>query len=323
MTYRFEKYYGDEWIRLPAEVLRQLDRAGEKEIKILLALAGRLSLGPAGEEEIDALLAASYSQKEIGAALAFWRGAGILSASEGEAPALPVPQAPQSAEKRRIDVEEPPLYSPDDLARAAEDPSFKNLVKVAQDKLGKMLNNSEIARLYSFVDYLKLPAEVVMLSIQDCCSRGKNGLRYVSKQLQDFADNGIDTYEKADAELARRRRFDSYSSFVRNLFGFGERSFTAKERDAVNAWQNWGYGEDVLTLAYERTVSSAKKPSIAYMHKILDGWYRNGWLTPEDVQKGRAETEHPAKTYDLDDFFEAAVERTRREAEQLMNEKDD
>ncbi len=316
MSYRFEKFYGDEWIPIPADAVRQMDRAGETDLKILLAAAERLSRGPAEEEELIALLSADFTPEAVSSALAFWRGAGILANDRKKAAkkAAPAPEKePEEAPEKKPMLEHPPYYAPDELARAKEEqPAFQELLKFTEDTYGAFLKRHETEKLYSFLDYYKLSKEAVMLIIGDLAGKDKKSLYYVEKVVKAFADNGFDTYEKADAELARRRRFDEYAKVVRGLFGFGERALTAKEKEAIDAWQKWGFAEDMLTAAYEKTVAAAKKPSVAYMHKILEDWHNNGWQTPADVEKGRIEADHPAKTYDLDDFFEAAVAKSMK-----------
>ena len=317
MKYRFAKYYGDEWLTVPAAALQKMQSAGETDLKVLLASAEYLSRGPVEEEELFSLLSDSFEKDEIEKALAFWRGAEIVvfdgKKSAARKPAKKAEEEAKEAEKKapvRIHAEEPPFYSSRELSDAAEkDPRFKDLVSFTEHKLGKVLNTSETAKLYTFLDYLKLPPEVVMLSVEDCVSRGKGSLRYISAQLEGFANEGIDTYEKAEAHFARRRAFDQYAAGVRKLFGIGDRSLAAKEKEAIDAWQKWGYGEDVLNLAFEKTVSSAKKPTVVYMHKVLEGWHENGWLTADDVKNGKAQFS-PDKTYDVDDFFQAAVNKT-------------
>ena len=320
MKVRFAKFYGDEWMPLPVAVIRKMQNAGETDLKVLLAAAEYLTAGPVEEEELFSLLGGAFERAEIEKALAFWRGADIVVPDGKKSAARKAPVRPAEPEEEkevkkpaRVDAEEPPFYSSVELADAAErNPRFKDLTAFAEEKLGKVLNTSEVAKLYSFLDYLKLPAEVIMLSIEDCASRGKGSLRYVAAQLNGFANEGICTYEAAEAHFARRAAFDQYAGTVRRLFGTGDRSFTAKEKEAIDLWQKWGYGEDVLELAFEKTVSSAKKPTVVYMHKVLESWHQNGWLTAEDVKNGKANGT-PDKSYDIDDFFRAAVSNSMKE----------
>ncbi len=322
MIYRLGKCYPDEALVLPGEVLDKIDQAGEGELRILLFTAGLLSHGGMEEEELIARLAARFETEEILPALAFWRGCGILK-TEGKkkgktakiAPAPEMAAHPEPKEKKVIDADEAPFYSSKDLADAAEAmPDFKNLVSFAEERLEKVLNTSELARLYSFLDYLKMPLDVVMLVMEDCVSRGKKSLRYITKVLTSFQDEGIDTYPKAEAYFARRQESVQYAKHIRSLFGLGDRKLTATEEEILETWRTkFQYGTDMLDAAYEKTVAAAKNPSIKYMHKILENWYQAGATTPEEAAKSQnTGGEKAPKSYDLDDFFQQAVSKGRK-----------
>ena len=314
MTYRIGKCAPDGLLLLPEETLAHTDRTGEEELRILLHLASLLRGGAMEEEEILDALGDRFAAEALRGALGFWRGCGILdTGGEGKKPSRAKREEP---EKKTIDADEAPFYTAKDLADAAQaHPEFKNLVAFAERRLEKVMNASELARLYSFLDYLKMPADVVMLVIEDSAARDKKSLRYITKVLTSFQDEGIDTYEKAEAWVAARQENAVYENFVRTLFGLGTRKLTAAEEEIIRTWRTlYGYGEDVLNAAYEKTVASAKNPSIKYMHKILESWYRDGVKTAEDIGKvaekapGKAE-----KSYDLDDFFQKALSKGRKE----------
>jgi DnaD/phage-associated family protein len=181
-------------------------------------------------------------------------------------------------------------------------------VDYAQKKLNKIFNTSELAKLWSFLDYLKLPTEVVMLVIEDCYNREKTGLRYITKVLNSFHDAGIDSYEKAEAYFVAKEEAVSFQRFVRRLFGLGERKLTRAEEETLSQWQGWAFSEEMLNLAYEKTVASAKNPSIAYMHRILESWHKQGFTSPAETEESRTASGGKAeKSFDSDDFFQAAV----------------
>lgn len=301
-----------DFIMIPEKACELLPAAGKTEICLLIRISQILNRKISSEEDIIAALSGEYSENEIKNALAFWRGAGIFEASEG-AEEISEISAP-AVQKAKIDAEEAPFYSAKQLADAAEqNPDFKNLVSFAEERLEKILNESELARLYSFMDYIGMPASVIMLSIEDCASRGKRSLRYISKQLNDFEENGAITYEKAEELLKLRREMQDYEHYVRKMFGIGDRKLVPKEKKAIEIWQNeWKFGREMLDIAYEKTVSAASKPSISYMDKILEKWHQNGVFAPEDIDKaGKSDADAP-KSYDLADFFEAAVAKKKK-----------
>ena len=326
MVYRLGKCEPDGLILIPGVSLEHIQEAGSTELKVLLTVAALLRGGELEEEEILAETEGVFEKEELLCALAFWRGCGVFTTNSKKgkgkrAAKLSATHATEEGKegepkpKAVIDADEAPFYSAKDLADAAEAvPDFKSLVSFAESRLEKVMNTSELARLYSFLDYLKMPLGVVMLVIEDCASRDKRSLRYITKMLTSFQDEGIDSYEKAEAWFASREEKSRYEGIVRRLFGLGERKLTGAEDEMITAWRcSFGYGEEMLNAAYERTVASAKNPSIRYMHKILESWHRDGFGTPEEVGKGTAKREMAEKSYDLDDYFEKAVSKGRKD----------
>jgi DnaD/phage-associated family protein len=320
MKYRLTEGHPDSFLILPDAVLEKLTDAGEGEIKVLLFSAQLLKYGAMEEADLISNLKETLPEEEIATALAFWRGCGILksdSGKKGKGKKVSLPPQEMVVEekpKKIIDADEAPFYTSKDLAEAAERmPDFKNLVSFAEGRLEKVMNTSELARLYSFLDYLKMPLDVVMLVIEDCVSREKRSLRYITKMLTSFQDDGIDTYEKAEEYFAARQEKTLYEKHVRRLFGLGERKLTSAEDQILDTWRKtYRYGEDMLDAAYEKTVASAKTPSIKYMHKILESWHAAGVNTPDEIGKVKdTATEKTPKSYDLDSFFEKAVSKGR------------
>ncbi len=325
MPYRLAKTAPDALLMLPRDVLDKVDKAGLTEIRLLLHVAARLSARPWTQEELISDLEGAFRRDDVKAALAFWRGVGILENEEEAEPrrakaALPEEEAaPEAARRLMPDPDEPPFYSGVDLEKAAKShPDFKNLVDFAEKRLNKVLNVGETAKLWSFLDYMKMPYAVLLLIIEDCCARGHGNLRYISKAVISFQDQGLDTYEKANAYFLKQTQREKFARKIRNLFGLGDRALTKTEEAHLDEWMAWGFSDEMLDFAYEKTVGAAAKPSINYMHKILLNWHESGVKTLHQAQqatlsKKNAPGERGDKSYDLDAAFEAAVARQRKD----------
>ena len=76
---------------------------------------------------------------------------------------------------------------------------------------------------------------------------------------------------------------------------------------------------DLLTKAYEVTIDGCKgKFSYSYMAKVLDNWHLSGLKTLKDVENSLEQYNSKKQklslsSYDIDDFFEAALERSNEE----------
>ena len=76
----------------------------------------------------------------------------------------------------------------------------------------------------------------------------------------------------------------------------------------------YGFDFDVITKAYEITVNATGKASIPYANAILEKWYSEGLKTVEQVEaylsKAAEEKESAGQSFELDEFFNAAISRS-------------
>ena len=57
-----------------------------------------------------------------------------------------------------------------------------------------------------------------------------------------------------------------------------------KEREFISAWVEMGLSDELIRLAYERTVYQKKAMNWPYMNKILQSWHQAGYQTPAQVE---------------------------------------
>ena len=191
-------------------------------------------------------------------------------------------------------VGERPNYTERDVMGAVDaDHSFRSLYEEVQRLLGRMLNTEELKILLSFVRYLGMAPEVVSLLVCYCKERARlkgssrnPSLRSIEKEAYLWAEKGIDTMEEAiaytQAQYVRRSRL---GRLLEQLQIRGRNLTTAEERYAQQ-WLDWGFDEEAIAMAYERTCVNTGGLSWAYMNKILTRWQEAGMVTGEQVRAG-------------------------------------
>lgn len=102
----------------------------------------------------------------------------------------------------------------------------------------------------------------------------------------------VSKYQRLQAEKAALEKITpqkyplngggSYIRMVTRVTGV-ERALTRPELVCVDRWEADGISEDLLTLAYEKTVAKINKPQFAYMDKMLAGWQEKGLSTSGEV----------------------------------------
>ena len=191
-------------------------------------------------------------------------------------------------------VGERPSYSEYDVSVAMrQDQDFFRLHGEVEKQLGKTLNTEELKILLSFHRYLGLPTEVISLLVSFCKDRARQkgslrnpALRTIEKEAYRWAELGIDTMEEACAYMSRQNLRQSRLGKLMEQLQIRGRSLTAGEERYAQQWLDWGFAEDAIALAYERTCLNTGGLNWAYMNKILASWQKSGLLTAEAVKTG-------------------------------------
>ena len=162
------------------------------------------------------------------------------------------------------------------------------------------------------MDSLRLSPDVIMLAGEYCIAENKASLRYIERTLCDLCDKGITQYAAVEKHFAQIKEYKSFEGKIKTLCGFGARALTKKEAQIVGKWKNaQNVSFELIEAAYEKTIAAIKEPSLAYMEKIIDGWKASGFETPEQVAAADQPGRPTDKSFDTDDFFRAAVSKTR------------
>lgn len=350
---------------LPADVLR---RATADDLRLLLLIC---TPGITSEwDSIDACCAAlmehgAGSAMQIAASLSFWRGVGVLELTEAEAPqaaasaqaavpsAYQPPVAPPAPEptpatnvtlvrhKHTLISEELTHYDQNTLADYLEkNAEIRTYIDECSRVWGRMLNMREVNYLVSTVEELGLGWDFIITlmarSVQEGNMRGVRPSMYaVQREAYRLHDDlGIRTLDGLEEEFRRRDDMNSMQGRLRTLFGMGDRKMTPTETKCFSAWvHDFGYGMDIIELAYNAAVDLHGKPKIIYINAILENWNAQNLRTPADVeamqlahraeqdQKRAAASKKPAPqkpetapagggSFNTSDFFTAAVQRS-------------
>lgn len=198
------------------------------------------------------------------------------------------------AKRLTVATGERPNYTERDVLETLErEPSFRSLYGEIQRRLGKALNTEELKILLSFVRYLGLSPEVISVLICYCKERARQkgstrnpSLRTIEKEAYTWAEQGIDTMEEAAAYIQTQNTRHSRLRNLMELLQIRGRSLTPGEDKYARQWLEWGFEDEVISMAYERTCLNTGGLSWAYMNKILTRWKDAGWRTAQQVRSG-------------------------------------
>lgn len=213
----------------------------------------------------------NLTETQIREALEYWQHKGLLSVT-GKSPMhcnfiLPEPQ-----ESPHV----PALYA--NQGHIAE----------IQAILNRTLTPNEIKTILDFTQVYRLPQSVVLLLIKHCSSENVRGrsvsVSYLEKMAAGWADEAIDTTEKAELKIACYNAAASGAlRVIRRLDTSSGRLPTADELDLYKKWtEEWHFSQDAILLAMSDTTASLK-PSMKYLDAILKSYHEKGIASATDI----------------------------------------
>lgn len=173
-----------------------------------------------------------------------------------------------------------------------KDRALSEMYTHAEMLLAKPLTQNDILTLYSLYDWLGMPVEVILMIIEHAVSLGKKSMRYIETIALSWNELGITTSEAATEYLSSYEQAGKMKRRFKKLLGISGRDLTDTEAGLIAAWsEKMGFSDEMIRLAYEKTVMQTGKASFNYMNAILKDWAEKGIKTPSDTEK----EEKPAK----------------------------
>lgn len=190
-------------------------------------------------------------------------------------------------------------------------------VDEAQRRIGRMFNPREVSILIGLKNYLELDERYIYVLIDHCARVGKTSMRYIETVAFGMYDEGVTDSDELETRLAEREAYATLEGKFRSMTGIKGRRLTAKETRFLNRWSvEMKYGFEMIELAYEITADTQHEYNPAYMNGILERWYAAAITTPEQVSsdaQSHKKAALPSGSFDTDEFFEAALQRSYSE----------
>jgi DnaD/phage-associated family protein len=328
---------------VPASALPYLQRADACCLKVLLYILGTGSVE--GAEQNLGLEGA-----EIDRGVGFWLERGVFSCRRGFLTPVFAPSVDNPVNKVEIAKDSGKSFTSDTKSTKNSDSPAKNstssfaakkdpaampkyniedirklstgnrelafLLEEVSQKLGKMLTNNDVSTLFSLHDWLGLPVDVILMLVGYCLSIGRSSMRYIEKVAITWADEGINTHDRAGKYIAEQEQRHSLENNLRKMMGLGDRSLTKAEREHIARWSGeYRFPLDVIREAYERSVNQTGKVSFPYTNSILRSWHEKGYRNLADVRqetgarRSKSENKADAGDFDYDEY--AALSNAR------------
>lgn len=291
---------------------KHLRMAGKAQLKALLWLY-RNSAREADISEISK--ETGIPADEIDDAMLYWIEAGLVTNEEGKQPSV------HGAEAEKDKTEKPktenineteskpedagsvkPKKSPskpitvkpsvkDISKRLSESHDIRNMFSEVQEIFGRTLGYDAQSSLLILYDHYALPSEVIIMLCNYASTIGKQGsLAYIMKIGADWAENEINTFDRAAEKIGRMEKVNTLWLKFRSLTGLANPKPTVRQSEYFEVWSSdYGFGAELIALAYERTVEKKGSISYGYMNGILRSWHESGFKTTEEVLRAEEE----------------------------------
>jgi DnaD/phage-associated family protein len=185
-------------------------------------------------------------------------------------------------------------YSPDRIIAARQNFRIKDMFEYIKKIYGREPATNEMFTYLDWVDDYGMPPELVILLIDDCCSRGKKDLPYLKQVAKNWFDAGINSLEKANEHNERHK--EKWQKYGKVLSFFRLGAPTQVQEQMLHKWfYEFNYSEDVILRACSFTANTMK-PSFSYLDKIITEWNNKGLKTIQEVEAYITKSDNTAPT---------------------------
>lgn len=306
---------------IPCDVVdKHIKLAGAAQLKVLLFM-----LRYAGQNISVNKIAKALAMDEIDVkdSLRYWVETRIISEQEGKKEGkedIKVKNTTHEetekdscvvAKRQPLRVERPD--SAFVARRINESAEISFLMQEAQVILSRPISGGDSATLLMLHDSDGLPVDVILMIMQYAVNVGKCNMRYIEKMAISWAQEEIDTVEKAEKKIVALENYRKAWTTLEKIIGIEYRSPSAKEDEAANRWINeWNISDELIKEAYDRCINAKGRYILSYIDGIIKRWHSTGVKTlpqvfAEDRQKkssgqGKIKNTNDITSYNIDEY---------------------
>lgn len=280
--------------------------ASKEELRVLLALISKN--GNLGNDTELASLAHTSKARAV-ASLTFWQEAGVIS----EAIATP---ADENIREEYQNGEEPEQRL-ENIAKEIKNKDLASLLSECARLMDKpMLSTSEAKSIVSVYTKYELNEEYIITLAAFLKERSKLSAIKLAKDAEMLVKKGISCLEELEIYLATVASLSSAEWEYKKLLGIYGRSLSDDETKRAERWfYTYGYSEEIIGLAYSITTTATGKQEIAYMDKIITGWYEGGCKTLDDCKTQHEKFKEERRSENAPSSDSSSVKARRKQKE--------
>lgn len=184
---------------------------------------------------------------------------------------------------------------------------FATLYEEIQRRLGKILSVNDFNQLSQIYHQLGLPEDVILILVQHCIDQTaarsgigrKPTMPQIRREAARWVELGIDCAAAAEHYIGEQTRRQTIYARLLPRLGIRGRPPIRREEEHLDRWTGWGFSDDVIALAYERTLFKKQQFDWSYCNGILRNWEKKGLFSVAAIEE--FETRQPQQNRPLDD----------------------
>ncbi|MCH5205810.1 MAG: DnaD domain protein [Oscillospiraceae bacterium] len=232
---------------------------------------------------------------------------------------LTIEEAPKSIETAAAKPKLAPasVSSGEIAARMRQDKEIEFLFHEAEALYARPLRQRDNQTIISLVDHFGLPAGVALMLLKYCFGAGKSSPSYINAVAQDWSDEGVDSIELADAKIRSLEKQNGAEARLREALEMTT-AFSPQQKKLIKIWsEDWGFSEEMILLACNKTVDQLGKWKSSYTNKILENWKSDNIFTPDAANSEKqpvktATGPSAASSFDMDDVMSKIINRYKK-----------
>ncbi|WP_310602814.1 DnaD domain protein [Anaerosporobacter sp.] len=194
---------------------------------------------------------------------------------------LSIPSIPEDNVKESNTFEKL-TYSPSQVEELTNNDEIKWLMNIIEIYLERLLKPTDIQLILFLYENVGFSVELIMYLYEYCVSKNKKNSSYIEAVALRWAEEGVDTVEKAEATAVA---YNANFNAVAKAFGMN-RMPGAIEQKFITTWVNtYAFNIDIIIEACNRTILAVQKPDFKYADKILESWFKKGVHHLADIEK--------------------------------------
>lgn len=175
-----------------------------------------------------------------------------------------------------------PTYSNAQIKALCDHDEIKWLLNIIPVYLDRNLKPTDIQLILYFYETLGFSVELITHLYDYCVSKNKKNIKYIEAVALAWAEEGIDSIEKA--EISSTKYNNTYNA-VNKSFGLN-RIPGAAEKKFIDHWiKVFAFDDSIIVEACNRSLLQTGKPDFKYANGILENWHKNNVKHLSDIKQ--------------------------------------